>query len=163
MFPEPYNGFFAEGREKNWKEIIERKNKSRAETVGEVGRGPCRGQTLVCLVLEDWGASPPSCPSLLKEKNKWLLRTVLWKQADKTGQRDAYNMLQRKARGKKCTSRSFWSPKQGIPGHSYSQLSTDYLQSGGKTSCFPSWDPMSYAVSPIAVRSSCLWKYFCSK
>lgn len=53
MFPEPYNGFFAEGREKSWKEIIERKNKSRAETVGEVGRGPCRGQTLVCLVLED--------------------------------------------------------------------------------------------------------------
>lgn len=55
MFPEPYNGFFAEGREKNWKEIIERKNKSRAETVGEVGRGPCRGQTLVRLVLEDQG------------------------------------------------------------------------------------------------------------
>lgn len=40
MFPGPYNGCFAEGKEENWKEVIERKNQSKPETVGEVDRAP---------------------------------------------------------------------------------------------------------------------------
>lgn len=80
MFPEPYNGFFAEGREKTWKEIIERKNKKQGQDSGGGGEGPLQ-RTDFSMPSPGRPRSPfllpPSCPSLLKEKNKWLLRPVL--------------------------------------------------------------------------------------
>lgn len=93
MLPEPYNGFSAEG---------DNRLKAGQRPLGEVGRAPLRV-----------GSSSPSprrprrlftslWPDLLKEKNKQLAQTVLWKQADKTRQQDTYNMLQKVLGGNAC-------------------------------------------------------------